>query len=166
MHFDTNIGRLKTQKLQLGNKWLLSGDGDAEANDEWLRLKNAGKPRDYYGGFAAWKFWCRNSRWESDLQLKKGIKVLKDSLNKLIELQGVSFKWNDSRPNTFDQFGLIAQEVEAVFPEIVGTGPDGMKGVDYIALIAPIIEAIKQQHQQIQKIRHDLRRIRERSSVS
>ena len=52
--------------------------------------------------------------------------------------------------------GLIAQEVEEIFPEVIGTGPDGMKGINYAALIAPLIEAMKQQQVQIDRLRADV----------
>jgi hypothetical protein len=52
-----NDQHLKTSKLQLGGKWLLSGVGDGEANDDWLRLKGL-DGKTYNGGFAAGKFWA------------------------------------------------------------------------------------------------------------
>lgn len=48
--------QVQSDKFQLGGKWLLSGVGDAEANDDWLRLKGL-DGRTYYGGFAAGKGW-------------------------------------------------------------------------------------------------------------
>ena len=46
--------------------------------------------------------------------------------------------------------GLIAQEVEKIFPDLVEVGPDGMKGVNYVGLIAPLIESIKELKSRIQ----------------
>jgi hypothetical protein len=51
------INSLKVSKLQIGDKWSLSGVGDAHGNDEWLRLMDAGG-KDYYGGLAAGKLWA------------------------------------------------------------------------------------------------------------
>lgn len=51
-----NGTKVTTQKLQLGNKFLLSGVGDAHANDNWLRMFGTDE-RGYYGGFAAGKLW-------------------------------------------------------------------------------------------------------------
>ncbi|MBI4215749.1 MAG: hypothetical protein HY602_03425 [Parcubacteria group bacterium] len=50
------VGTAKTDKLRLGNKWLLSGVGDAHGNDEWLRLFDAAGT-GYYGGVAMGKLW-------------------------------------------------------------------------------------------------------------
>jgi hypothetical protein len=61
-------------------------------------------------------------------------------------LRGVSFEWreNASPGHTGADLGVVAQEVEAVFPELVRTGPDGYKTVNYLGLIAPLIEALKE----------------------
>jgi hypothetical protein len=47
------------------------------------------------------------------------------------------------------QIGVIAQEVEQVFPEAVTTGADGVKRVNYSGLIGPLIEAVKAQQREI-----------------
>ena len=47
---------------------------------------------------------------------------------------------------------IIAQEVEKVFPEIVQMGHDGMKTMNYTGLIAPMIQAIKEQQEQISSL--------------
>ena len=79
----------------------------------------------------------------SDKSLKKNIKPLESSLNKILSLSGYSFDWkSDNRGD----IGVIAQEVEAVFPEIVKTDTHtGFKSVQYENLIAPLIEAVKTQ---------------------
>ena len=45
---------------------------------------------------------------------------------------------------------MIAQEVEAVVPEVVETGPDQMKGIDYDGLVALLVEAVKDQQEHIE----------------
>jgi hypothetical protein len=149
----TVSGTLKTQKLQLGDKFLLSGDGDGEANDDWLRLKNPARPADYYGGLAAEKLWTRGGTLtSSDIRMKKDISPLSRVLDKLILLQGVNFRWKDSEKVTLPHLGLIAQEVETLFPELVEVGPNNMKAIDYTGLIALLIESIKEQQDQIFKL--------------
>ncbi len=57
---DANYDNLKvTQKLQLGDKWSLFGNGDPRANDEWLRLLNK-DGSDYSGGLATQKLWTKS----------------------------------------------------------------------------------------------------------
>jgi Chaperone of endosialidase len=66
---------------------------------------------------------------------------------KVTRLRGVTWKWRDDAPAEAREqagMGVIAQEVEAVFPDLVVTGEDGRKRVDYVGLAAPLIEAIKE----------------------
>jgi hypothetical protein len=87
----------------------------------------------------------------SDIKLKKNIAPLMDALKKVLSLRGVSFAWK-SAPDASRQIGLIAQEVEGLFPEMVTAGPDGSKAVNYSAMVAILIEAIKEQQLQIDKL--------------
>ena len=80
----------------------------------------------------------------SDIRLKTNIEPIDNSLEKIIALRGVTYDWKDPLRDTGrKQIGVIAQDVEQVFPEAVRTGHDGIKSVAYSQLIAPVIEAIK-----------------------
>lgn len=80
----------------------------------------------------------------SDRRLKTDIKPLgANVLNQIDRLNGYYFKW---KRNGHSDIGVIAQEVEKVFPDIVSAGPDGMLGVEYSNLVAPLIEAVKELH--------------------
>ncbi len=81
----------------------------------------------------------------SDIDLKDQIKPLQRSLDKITQLNGVNYKWkNKGRRGDKLQLGLIAQDVEKVFPEAVSEDTAGMKGIAYSRLIAPLIEAVKE----------------------
>lgn len=84
--------------------------------------------------------------YDSDRNLKKNIKTLDHSLEKILALRGVSFTW---RENDTNSIGVIAQEVEKVYPELVTTS-NGTKAVQYGNLVAPLIEAIKEQQARIE----------------
>jgi len=60
----------------------------------------------------------------------------------------VSFTMKDD-PKQEIELGVIAQDVEPIFPVLVQTDANGMKSMNYIGLIAPMIEAIKTQQLQI-----------------
>ena len=60
-----------------------------------------------------------------------------DILNKI---SAIKFKWKD---NDETSYGVIAQEIEKVLPELVRTNKSGQKTVHYIPLIAILIEAVK-----------------------
>ena len=85
----------------------------------------------------------------SDIRFKKDIETLDNSLEKILNLRGVSYNWkvNEYPEKYFNdrkQIGVIAQEVEKEFPEVVNTDEKGFKSVNYPALVSPIIEAIKE----------------------
>ena len=86
----------------------------------------------------------------SDARLKTDITPLTDVLENLERLRGVSFTWNDmyasltGRAAGQQDIGVIAQEVEAVYPELVTTWTEGgYKAVDYGKLVGVLIEAVK-----------------------
>ena len=82
----------------------------------------------------------------SDRRLKKNIRRLQDALTQLESMRGVRFDWKDNRRSSHAQIGVIAQEVEEAFPELVSEGEDGIKSVAYANLTAVLIEAVKELH--------------------
>jgi hypothetical protein len=74
------------------------------------------------------------------------ISTLSGSLERLLRLRGVSFRWKEPAEhgnNTGVQRGFIAQEYEKVFPEWVKTGPDGFKTIETAGLHAIEVESIR-----------------------
>lgn len=82
----------------------------------------------------------------SDARLKENIRPIPYALDKVISLQGVEFDWNQkSLSYGRHDIGVIAQDVEKVFPTAVMTDKNsGYKKVDYAVLVAPVIQAIKE----------------------
>ncbi len=76
----------------------------------------------------------------SDRRLKTDIEPLADSLAAILAMQGVRFTRISDGSR---QIGLIAQDVEAVRPEYVLTGADGLKSLAYQNIVADLIEAVK-----------------------
>ncbi|MCB0743919.1 MAG: tail fiber domain-containing protein [Ignavibacteriae bacterium] len=94
----------------------------------------------------------------SDKRFKKDIAPLISSIENIQKLRGVTYTWRkDEFPaenfNDKKQIGLIAQEVEKVFPELVHTREDGYKGVEYSKLTAVLIEAVKEQQIKIDDLK-------------
>jgi hypothetical protein len=90
----------------------------------------------------------------SDVRYKKDIQTLTNALANIEKLRGVSYDWKQAEfpEKNFDakhQIGLIAQELELVFPELVNTDAEGYKSVDYSKLVAVLIEAVKEQQTEI-----------------
>lgn len=85
----------------------------------------------------------------SDRRLKKNVTPFHSSLDKVSQLQPVHFYWNaDAYPDRHfgasESFGLIAQDVEQVLPELVTTDDQGYKAVRYSALPLHMLQAIKE----------------------
>jgi len=91
----------------------------------------------------------------SDINLKENIEVIPDALNKVSQLRGVTFDRIDIEDEP-RQSGVIAQEVEKVLPEVVGTTEDGTKTVAYGNMVGLLIEAIKEQQKQIDDLKAKL----------
>lgn len=77
----------------------------------------------------------------SDIRLKENIREIESPLSLVKKLTGVRFDWKDTKKSSV---GLIAQNVEEVFPELVYTNAEGVKSVAYDKLVAVLIEAIKE----------------------
>ena len=88
----------------------------------------------------------------SDRRLKDHITPLADQLVKITALQPVSFVM---KGDSTTELGLIAQDVEPLFPELVKTNPDGMKTLNYVGLIAPMIGALQEQQEQIEELQRE-----------
>ncbi|MCM7515663.1 tail fiber domain-containing protein [Enterobacter cloacae] len=85
----------------------------------------------------------------SDEKLKENIKPLDNSLERILKLKGVSYTWKESKT---PDVGLIAQDVEKVYPELVKT-EGGIRQVDYQKLVAPLIEAVREQQNEINALK-------------
>jgi len=88
----------------------------------------------------------------SDETLKDNIQTIENALEKVLSLRGVEFDRNDIEGNPH-QIGVIAQEIEKVIPEVVMTDSKGIKSVAYGNLIGLLIEAIKQQQEEINNLK-------------
>lgn len=102
----------------------------------------------------------------SDIRLKRDVTPLNNSLQKVLKLRGVNYYWKSEEeiktvlgthekcqyPET-KQVGVIAQEVEEVVPEVVATDAKGFKSVDYSKLVPVLIEAIKEQQNEIEELK-------------
>lgn len=72
------------------------------------------------------------------------------------ELNGVTWEWEDPKRGTRG-IGLIAQDVERVFPDAVSTGEDGYLMVDYHGLVGVLVEAVKELADRVEELERDQR---------
>jgi hypothetical protein len=111
----------------------------------------------YFGG----NVYCTGSYLPSDEKLKENIQPLENGLDKIMALDVKSYNYKQEYPkmNLPDsrQFGFTAQNVEAVFPELIKLNPAKgeeqpieFKAVNYIGLIPVLTEAIQEQQKEMQ----------------
>lgn len=80
----------------------------------------------------------------SDARLKKDISPLTNNLSRLLQLNGYTYYWKDENKSNQQQVGLLAQEVQQLYPQLVHTEKDGTLSVNYSGLTPVLIEAAKE----------------------
>jgi len=100
----------------------------------------------------------------SDIRLKDNIEIISGSLKKILDLRGVEFNWKRS-PLTPQyirgrhDIGLIAQEVDEVFPEVTSKRQNGYMSIRYEKLVPALVEAIKEQQRQIEDLKDKVEKL-------
>lgn len=98
----------------------------------------------------------------SDARLKKNIAPIESALTSLMKINGYRYQWQNQYRSQEKQIGVLAQEVQKVFPELVDTDEQGMLSVNYSGLVPVMISAIKQQQQQIQNLESVIEKLEQR----
>lgn len=88
----------------------------------------------------------------SDARLKTDIAPIEDAVERLAKVRGVSFRWKKDAGEQERRLGLIAQEVERVFPEVVAERGD-VKSVAYQDLVPVLVEAVKELSEQVEALK-------------
>jgi hypothetical protein len=129
---DYNTVHIGRNRSNLDGRFMLTVGGDINVEGDYYRNGSSiikGRDED-----------------SSDRRLKKNIKPIADVLPKLQQIDGVYFDWKQPKHDSQKrrQIGVIAQAVEAQFPELVTTGGDGYKSVAYSNIVAVLIQAVKE----------------------
>lgn len=107
----------------------------------------------------------------SDARLKKDVATIADPLAILSRIDGVRYQFDNdgelarsvgAKLPSGGQVGVLAQAVEKVLPEAVQRDANGILGVNYNGLTGVLIEAVKQQQQQIEELRSQLKALQEK----
>lgn len=106
-------------------------------------LRDQGKPY----GCQVWETYCVCL---SDERIKDNIRPLEKTLNSVLQLNGYRFNY---LTGTQQHIGVLAQEVEKYYPELVHYRPDGIREVAYGNLTAILIEAIKELKKEIEDLK-------------
>ena len=116
------------------NKLVINGNSSHNSNNRTFYSNGSA------GGSSAWNN-------DSDKRLKTEIQTIQNSLEKVLSLRGVNYKWKDGREKG-TRMGFIAQEANEVIPEVVTEGE--IYSMQYAPVTALLVEAIKEQQQQIE----------------
>ena len=95
--------------------------------------------------------------YSSDKRLKENIKPIENALAKIESIGGYTYEWNDKQQTyTGADIGVIAQEIEAIAPELVIDRETGFKAVKYEKLVAILIEGIKELSAKVNELENKL----------
>jgi len=104
----------------------------------------------------------------SDARVKTDIETITDPLDKVLKLRGVTFRRTDDNASDRVMMGLIAQETEPIVPEVVVTNENpksekrfGHKSISYGNLVGLLIEAVKEQQEQIEELKQQVKEIQD-----
>lgn len=89
----------------------------------------------------------------SDITLKENISQIENSIEIIEKLTGIRFNWKNTKETSY---GLSAQEVEKILPEIVKTRENGYKGINYLNIIAILIESVKEIKKELEQIKNQI----------
>ncbi len=122
-----------------------------------------GRGHDWAGYFQG-NVYTTGTYQSSDARLKTKIMDLQDEVTNIKSIRGVSYYWNkekypDRGFNDNKQFGVIAQEVEKVYPELVSED-EGYKIVNYVGFIPVLIEVVKEQQEFIEEQTKEIEQLR------
>ncbi len=102
----------------------------------------------------------------SDARWKKDLERINNTLPLVLRLQGYRYNWRDEEYPDMNfekekQIGLIAQDVEKIYPELVRTDENGYKAVSYEKLTVILLESIKEQQKQIDEQKERIEKLEE-----
>ena len=105
----------------------------------------------------------------SDIRFKENIKPIENPIEKIRKISGNTYDWKEENKIEHgyegNDVGVIAQEIEAVLPQLVQTRESGYKAVKYDKLVALLIEGIKEQQLQIEKLQLEVEGLKKQKGL-
>ena len=121
-------------------------------SDNYSNISSVSSELSHVGSLARNADSWAHSHGYSDARLKTNVTLLTNALQRVLALRPSNFEWGtDQIPGLSQtpQIGLIAQEVEQIYPELVSIGPRGYKTLDYARLTPVLVAAVQEQQAQI-----------------
>lgn len=138
------------------NAYFIVGDGTSNSTRSTIfEVTSAGA---YFSGSAL---------SSSDARLKNNISPIENALDKIMKIRGVTYNWDKSvavnaNASSALQYGVVAQEIEKIFPDLVSDGLNGYKAVNYNGIIPVLIQAVKEQQNEIDELKNTINQLIER----
>ena len=159
---EISIARIGVKKFSFdanGFQCLQSGTSQFTGHLQAHCLGIGGTPSTTSGEI--WAYGDIVANKSSDRRLKKKIKNIKNPLDKLSKINGVTFEWKKAdekmkkevHSHEGPDVGVIAQEIEEILPEIVATRDNGYKAVYYEKLVPLLIEAVKELKAEVDELK-------------
>jgi hypothetical protein len=133
------------KRLPNSSKFVFFKEADTKISET---AAPSGDASDIYAAVMADSFTCA-----SDMNLKKNIVVLDGVLDKVEQMRGVYHDWIDENQSKERQIGVIAQEVLAVYPELVSFGDNGYLSVNYPKLTAVLLQSVKELNAEMKELK-------------
>ena len=90
-------------------------------------------------------------------ETKTNIENMGNMLPAVLQMQGVKYDWKDESYGGKDNLGFIAEDMKEILPEVVSCSKEGKpQGIQYTKLTAVLVEAIKEQQEQIEELKSKL----------
>ncbi len=125
---------------------------DTSLNRVGIGTNNPSEKLDVNGNVSAAAYY-----YTSDIRLKDNVSFLENSLSKILKLEGISYTLQSTKE---DKLGFSAQELYKIYPELVKVGSDGYLSIDGTGLIAPMVEAIKEQQLMIESQQKEINELK------
>lgn len=145
----TNTGAATTRSITGATNEVLIGNADGVAGNISVTLGSNIPRLDAASNVFSGDITAANFNSSSDNRLKHNIQNIDNALDTVKLLSGKSFTWNNTGK---DSFGVIAQELELVLPQLIDE-KEGVKAVNYLGLIGFLINAVKELDQQLQELK-------------
>ena len=92
---------------------------------------------------------------DSDINLKENISIISNALDNIDKINPVKYSFIKDK-NKKMKFGVIAQEIKEILPDLVSSNDNGKLSVDYNSLIGLLIKGMKEQQKQIETLKKEL----------
>jgi trimeric autotransporter adhesin len=153
----------------LGTNTAVLGNGDITKTvlrgNVGIGTTNPTDKLEVYNGTSTGKYTTSGWTHSSDIRLKYDVENMEGTLEKILKLRGVTFKFNNDSTNKI-QIGFIAQELEKEFPEFIVTGTDGYKSVAYANMTAVLVEGMKEQQSKINDLEDRITKLENKNQVA